>query len=240
MVRKPLIAVTMRLEIETDRFYLGRDYTEALEALGAVPLHVSLIPNDGYLGEILSRVDGVLLPGSDSDVDPLIYGEQPQPRLKKIVPEKDATDLAVLRLAEGRGLPLLAICFGMQSLNVSRGGTLVQDIESEIAGSLKHEQGRPLARNSHAIRIERGSLLSGLANGGGAAVNSHHHQSVRNVGANLRPTAWAHDGVIEAVEDARAGRFVLGVQWHPELSWRTDPLSESIFRSFIAACGPRE
>jgi gamma-glutamyl-gamma-aminobutyrate hydrolase PuuD len=83
MKRKPIIGLTMRLELETDRFYLGRDYSEALEALGAIPYHISLIPNTEYIAEIVKNVDGILLPGSDTDVDPLIFGEEPRPNLKK-------------------------------------------------------------------------------------------------------------------------------------------------------------
>lgn len=231
----------MRLELETDRFYLGRDYSEALEALGAMPYHISLIPNREYLAEIVKNVDGILLPGSDTDVDPLIFGEEPRPNLKKIVPEKENTDLIILAEAEQANKSVLGICFGMQVLNVSRGGTLYQDIETDIENCVKHEQGRPLARNSHSLRFERESLLAGLiTKDDDVRVNSHHHQAIGKIGQNLKPTAWAKDGVIECIEDTRSDRFVLGVQWHPELSWKTDPLSENIFKSFIAACENKE
>lgn len=241
MRKKPVIGLTMRLEIETNRFYLGRDYSEAIEAFGAVPFHIALIPSKNYLSEILKIVDGILLPGSDTDVDPLIYGAEPQPRLKKIVPEKDATDLMVLREAEKLNLPVLAICYGMQVLNVSRNGTLYQDIETDIEDCVKHEQGEPLGRSSHRIEIRPESRLQELIakngkKGGVIKVNSHHHQAIRKVGKNLIDTAWAKDGVIECIEDTRKERFVLGVQWHPELSWKTDTVSANIFKSFIAAC----
>lgn len=236
MKRKPIIGITMRLEIETDRFYLGRDYSEALEGLGAIPFHISLIPDKNYLAEILKLVDGILLPGSDTDIDPLIFGEEPQPKLKKIIPEKEQTDLLVLSEAEKLKKSVLAICFGMQALNVSRGGTLVQDIETDIENCIKHEQGKPLARNSHSLDIKKDSLISNLVKSTSVKVNSHHHQSVKQVGKNLQATAWAKDGVIECIEDTRNDRFVLGVQWHPELSWKTDSVSKKIFESFISAC----
>lgn len=237
MKRKPIIGLTMRLELETDRFYLGRDYSEALEALGAIPYHISLIPNKEYISEIVKNVDGVLLPGSDTDVDPLIFGEEPRPNLKKIIPEKENTDLMILAEAEKLKKNVLGICFGMQVLNVSRGGTLFQDIETDIENCVKHEQGKPLARSSHSIDYETGSLISRLiTTKGGVRVNSHHHQAVGKLGENLKSTAWAKDGVIECIEDTRQDRFVLGVQWHPELSWRIDDLSRSIFREFISAC----
>lgn len=227
----------MRLELETDRFYLGRDYSEALEGLGAIPYHISLIPNKEYLSEVVKNVDGILLPGSDTDVDPLIFGEEPRPNLKKIVPEKENTDLMVLAEAEKLKKSVLGICFGMQVLNVSRGGTLFQDIESEIENCVKHEQGRPLARNSHSLEFEKESLISRLIiNEKGVRVNSHHHQAVGKIGKNLKSTGWAKDGVIECIEDTRKDRFVLGVQWHPELSWKSDKLSKNIFESFISSC----
>lgn len=228
----------MRLELETDRFYLGRDYSEALEALGAIPYHISLIPNVDYLSEIVKNVDGILLPGSDTDVDPLIFGEEPRPNLKKIIPEKENTDLMILAEAEKLRKNVLGICFGMQVLNVSRGGTLFQDIETDVENCVKHEQGKPLARNSHSIEVAAETLLSRLITNksGDVRVNSHHHQAIAKVGNNLKSTAWAKDGVIECIEDTRDDRFVLGVQWHPELSWKTDALSRNIFESFITAC----
>jgi len=237
MKRKPIIGLTMRLELETDRFYLGRDYSEALEALGAIPYHISLIPNKDYLSEIVKNVDGILLPGSDTDVDPLIFGEEPRPGLKRIIPEKENTDLMILAEAEKLKKSVLGICFGMQALNVARGGTLFQDIETDIENCVKHEQGKPLARNSHSIDFEKESLIARLiTNKNDVRVNSHHHQAVGKVGKHLKATAWAKDSVIECIEDTRKDRFVLGVQWHPELSWRTDNLSRKIFESFISAC----
>jgi putative glutamine amidotransferase len=236
VMSKPRIGITMRLELETRRFYLGRDYSEALQGLGATPLHLSLIPDREYIAECLKNLDGILLPGSDTDVDPLRFGEEPHPNLKKIIPEKEETDLMVLDAAEALGLPVLGICFGMQVLNVARGGSVFQDIESQISGAIKHEQGIPLDRNSHGLEIAEDSLLASLVNGAPKRVNSHHHQSVKEIGKNLKATAWAKDGVIECIEDTRKDRFVLGVQWHPELSWKSDDFSRGIFETFIRNC----
>lgn len=236
MKRRPRIGITMRLEMETNRFYLGRDYSEALENFGAVPFHLSLIPNREYIAEALEMLDGILLPGSDSDVDPLNYGEEPLPRLGRVVPEKDETDLLVIKEAEKLKMPLLAICFGMQILNVERGGTLVQDIETEVENCLKHEQGKPNDRNSHSLKIKEGRVLSRLISKEATTVNSSHHQSIKKVGENLKATSWAKDGVIESIEDVRDDRFVFGVQWHPELSWKFDDLSKNIFQTFVGEC----
>lgn len=240
MNRRPRIGLTMRLELTTRRFYLGRDYSEAVEAAGAVPVHLSLIPDHNYISSAVDGLDGILLPGCDSDIDPQLYGEEPHPRLGPVVPEKDKMDLMVLAEAERLNLPVLAICYGMQSLNVSRGGTLIQDIESQVENAIKHEQGVPRDRNSHNIEIGEGGLLSGLPafrdSNGTLRVNSHHHQAVKAMGENMRAVAWAKDGIIESIEDTREGRFALGVQWHPELSWTNDPLSRDLFKVFVDEC----
>ena len=235
LAARPRIGITMRLELESDRFYLARHYSEAVEAAGGAPVHIGLLPRRDYISAVMNGLDGVLLPGSDSDVDPLRYGAEPHPQLGTVVPIKDETDLLVLEEVEKRRMPLFAICFGMQVLNVSRGGTLVQDIASEIANPLKHEQGAPRDRPSHRIKLDKTSLVSALAESDTAMVNSHHHQAIQNVGRELVATAWASDGLVEAVEDLRSDRFALGVQWHPELGWREDQLSQALFNRFIAA-----
>src|SRR5262245_20335460 len=143
MESRPRIGIPMRIELQTDRFYLSRHYSEAVEAAGGTPVHLSLIPKQDYIDAAVAGLDGILLPGSDSDVDPLRYGRQPHPELGAVHPLKDQTDLLVIAAAEKRQIPVLAICFGMQVLNVSRGGTLIQDIRSELPKAIKHEQGAP-------------------------------------------------------------------------------------------------
>ena len=234
--QRPRIGITMRLELSTDRFYLARHYSEAVEAAGGAPVHISLIPQPEYISAVMDSLDGILLPGSDSDVDPLRYGAQPHPQLGSVVPVKDETDLLVLEEIERRNLPLFAICFGMQILNVFRGGTLVQDITSQLPKAIKHEQGPPRDRPSHTVALAQKSLLTALAKSDRAVVNSHHHQAIENVGEDLKATAWASDGLIEAVEDTRPNRFALGVQWHPELGWQKDELSQKLFGQFVKAC----
>jgi putative glutamine amidotransferase len=122
----------------------------------------------------------------------------------------------------------------MQVLNVHRGGTLIQDLGTQMLSGIKHDQGAPRDRPSHRVRLMSGSLVAGLANSDGALVNSHHHQGVDNVGRDLVATAWTSDGLIEALEDRRADRYVLGVQWHPELGSTRDQLSQSLFKRFVS------
>ncbi|MBA3257164.1 MAG: gamma-glutamyl-gamma-aminobutyrate hydrolase family protein, partial [Pyrinomonadaceae bacterium] len=129
------------------------------------------------------------------------------------------------------------ICFGMQVLNVSRGGTLIQDIVSQVQGAIEHEQGAPRDSPSHRIRLLEESRLASLAGRDGAVVNSHHHQAIETVGRDLVASAWASDGLVEALEDPRSDRFVLAVQWHPELGWERDPLSQALFSRFVSEAG---
>lgn len=232
--RRPRIGITTRIELETDRFYLSRYYSEAVEAAGGLPVNIPLIPRPDYIEGIAESVDGILLPGSDSDVDPHHYGRDPHPQLGAVHPIKDETDLLLLTEIEERRMPLFAICYGIQSLNVSRGGTLIQDITSQFPDAIKHEQGTPRDRHSHGVRILADSQLGRLAGSETAPVNSHHHQAIETLGRELVATAWAPDGIIEAVEDPRSDRFVIGVQWHPELGWQRDELSLRLFRRFVA------
>ncbi|HKV37052.1 MAG TPA: gamma-glutamyl-gamma-aminobutyrate hydrolase family protein [Pyrinomonadaceae bacterium] len=233
MNKRPRIGIPMRIELPTDRFYLSRYYSEAVEAAGGAPVHISLIPKRDYIDSVVAGLDGVLLPGSDSDVDPLRYGHQPHPKLGAVHPIKDETDLLLIEAAERKQIPVFAICFGMQVLNVSRGGTLIQDIGSQVPEAIKHEQGAPRDRPSHRIRLSEQTRLSNIAAVEAALVNSHHHQAIETLGANLIATAWSTDGIIEALEDPRPDRFVVAVQWHPELGWERDAISQRLFAAFV-------
>ena len=235
--KRPRIGITMRLELETDRFYLARSYSEAVEAAGGLPFHISLIPRRGYIAALMETVDGVLLPGSDSDVDPLRYGREPHQHLGSVQPLKDETDALILEEVERRRTPLLAICFGLQILNVARGGTLIQDIPAQMPKAIKHQQGAPRDRRSHRVRLLEGSALADLAGSDHLLVNSHHHQAIETVGRELVAAAWTADGLVEALEDPRDDRFVLGVQWHPEIAWERDNFSQALFQRFVAAAG---
>src|SRR2546423_5350603 len=182
----------------------------------------------------MRNLDGILLPVSVSDVNPLRYGREPHPRLGNVHQIKDETDLLVLEQIEKRAMPLFAICFGIQILNVSRGGTLIQDIAAQWPNAIKHDQGVPRDRASHRVRIISDSIIGRLVDADSVSVNSHHHQAIETAGRELIATAWAADGLIEAVEDLRTERFVLGVQWHPELGWQKDPFARGLFERFVA------
>ncbi|MBI4471372.1 MAG: gamma-glutamyl-gamma-aminobutyrate hydrolase family protein [Acidobacteria bacterium] len=232
MTPKPWIGIPTRYHEKTE--YIGqlRHYLDAILWAGGLPLMIPSVHDREIVRAYVERVHGVLLPGSPTDIDPARYGASPHPRLGKLYPERDSTDFTILDYVEQNDLPVLGICFGVQSLNVHRGGSLVQDIPSLVADHLKHDEDNSKPPARHMIRIAQDSLIAKLAGGVEAEVNSYHHQSVQTLGRNLRPVAFAPDGVIEALEDT-AGRYVIGVQWHPERGWREDPFSKALFSSFI-------
>ncbi|HET9529021.1 MAG TPA: gamma-glutamyl-gamma-aminobutyrate hydrolase family protein [Blastocatellia bacterium] len=237
--KRPVVGIPCRFNWTTSYYELRETYAEAIYVAGGTPLLLPLIPEPEFIESVIDQLDAVCLSGAVNDVDPLRYGREPKPELGPIVPRRDETDMLLLAAAEERRLPVLAICFGIQSLNVYRGGTLIQDITTEVKGALKHMQGEVFWRRSHSINITEDSLLARLAGSTHTAVNSHHHQAIDIVGRDLVPIAWAADGVIEAVVDPRPGHFVFGVQWHPEVSWNNDPLSMAIFNHFISVARTR-
>lgn len=229
---RPLIGVSCRLDPKEsgDWFYLQREYTEAVWAHGGLPVQIPLIADAAYTTELVERLDGIVLSGSSSDVDPPLYGAPRQEKCGPVHAEKDAVDIQFVKLALKTGKPLLGICFGTQAMNVALGGTLIQHLETDMA----HPDATTDRRNRHMVRLEADSVLARLA--GGAAesrVNSSHHQAVDRVAPSLRVTARATDGVIEAVESADNGRFLVGVQWHPERIWRENDLSRALFEELV-------
>jgi putative glutamine amidotransferase len=236
---RPIIGIPCRYNWNTFYYELRETYAEAIYAAGGTPLLLPLIPETEYIESVMSHVDAICLSGAVNDVDPLRYGHEPRPKLGPVVPRRDETDMMLLGAAEAKQLPVLAICFGIQSLNVYRGGTLIQDIDSEVKEPLKHMQGDLFWRRSHSINITEDSLIARLAESTHTTVNSHHHQAIDIVGRDLEPIAWAPDGVIEAVINTRADQFVLGVQWHPEVGWQDDALSQALFNHFTAVARER-
>lgn len=206
-------------------------YLRSLAAAGARPL--VLEPSLAALrsaGELLAPCHGLLLTGG-GDVAAELYGGEPGMGRDVADPLRDRCELALLAAAERRGLPVLAICHGMQLLNVARGGTLVQRLDADVAP----RHGTPAAWTRHAVRLAAGSrLATALGAGELAACSSHHRQAVARLGERLAATGWSEDGVVEAIEDADGG-WVVGVQWHPEDTAGDDAEQQRVFDVFAAA-----
>jgi putative glutamine amidotransferase len=233
-MKKPLIGVPTRYHEKTETVGQIRHYLDAILWAGGLPLMIPSIFGPEALREYVGEIDGVLLPGSPTDIDPGRYSAEPHPKLGRIYPEREITDFTLLELADTLNLPLMGICFGVQSLNVYRGGSLVQDIPSVVADSIEHN-----ASVRHVVQVAEDSLIGRLAGKDEVEIVSDHHQSIGTVGRNLRSVAVARDGVIEAVEDI-TGRFVIGVQWHPERGWQNDPFSKALFRALIEQARQRK
>lgn len=214
------------------------DYDAAVRRAGGTPRPLDVATDSP--ADVVRAVDGVLLTGGD-DVDPALYGEAPHHTFGVAEPGRDAFEIELIQRALEADLPVLAICRGLQVLNVALGGTLVQDIPSEAGPHLQHDTEGPSTVLAHPIRVAPGSRLAGLvaspSGEPGPAVNSRHHQAIRVLGRGLVATAVAPDGVIEAVE-APGRSFCLAVQWHPENFHRTGEF-DALFDGFIAACRTR-
>ena len=236
MSSRPLVAVTATTEIIRGalRARLNAAYLVALEAAGLFPL-VSAPPADAGNAEgLLERVDGLVLSGGE-DVDPAHYGAARHPATEDPHAARDAWELALVAAARRRGVPVLAICRGMQVLNVGLGGTLVQDIPSERSTPISHANAAARHERVHPIECEPGSRLEAALGGRGVAVNSSHHQAVDRIAPGLRISARSPDGIIEGVETLNDEWWVLGAQWHPEeLVSTREPWDRSLFAAFAA------
>jgi len=211
-VSAPRIGLTLDLSEDGARYALPRAYAEAVAAAGGLP--VPLTHEPGLTAAQLGGLDGLVVTGGAFDVPPELYGEARRPGCGRVVPERTASELALLKAALAAGLPLLGVCGGMQLLVVAQGGTLWQDLPGE-AGLGGHEQPPPKDAPSHPVEVEAGTRLAGLVGAGWLPCNSTHHQGVRAEGGALRVSARAPDGLAEAVE-LPGPAFALGVQWHPE------------------------
>jgi putative glutamine amidotransferase len=210
-------------------------YPEAIERAGGIPVIVPLLRPDA-IAALLDRVDGVCLPGGP-DVQPSAYGEEPHPQLGPTEPRVDAVELALVKAADRRGLPILAICRGMQVLNVARGGTLHQHLPDVVGERLEHRQPEHGSITTHRVETAPHSRLRATLGGPALEVNSFHHQAIKALGDNLAATAWAQDGTIEAVEQT-GERLVLGVQWHAEGLHAHAPLFELLIEAAVADQAP--
>jgi putative glutamine amidotransferase len=242
---RPRIAIPMPHSI--DREYAERSipqYQRAVEQAGGEAVRIPLDKPATEIEKIIESCDGVLLPGSNADVDPAKFDATPSPHTAKPDPQRNAVDDLLLHNAFNLRKPVLGICYGLQSLNVYRGGSLVQHIPDFLPEDLRtrvdHEAGKKIAV-AHAVEIATDSKLAEILGGKGRLpVNSSHHQAADGIGDGLCLAARCpDDGIIEALEGAASNHFVLAVQWHPERSVDQDEASRAIFRTLIQAADAR-
>ena len=215
-------------------------YERAVEMAGGEAVRLALDQSTDTIASLIADCEGVLLPGSNADVDPGKFKASRSPQTSPADRRRDEVDEVLLGDAYAKKKPVLGICYGLQSLNVFRGGSLVQHIPDflpeELRGKVNHEAGKTVAV-AHTIEVESGSRLAEvLGRNGILPVNSSHHQAADAMGSGLRIVArCAEDGIVEAVEGMSVDHFVLGVQWHPERSVDDDSTSQAIFRALVDA-----
>lgn len=213
-------------------------YVDAVVRAGGVPLLMPLINDESVMRILFDRIDGLLLAGG-GDITPGNYGEEPLPELGNTDPLRDDVEFPLVRWAVEEGKPVLGICRGMQLLNVSLGGSLYQDIPSQLQTSIVHDisyNQKDWTYMAHPLELEPDSRLAQILGLTSFETNSLHHQAVKTVAPQLRPVAWAPDGVVEAVE-GRNGKFMMGVQCHPEaLQGEADPRWQPLFAHFVEQC----
>ncbi len=231
----PIIGITLDSEelggYSTFPWYaLRQNYCVAIGRAGGLPV---ALPHELELVDaFLDRIDGLIVTGGHFDVDPALFGAEIRHATVKLKERRTDFELAVTERALARDMPVLGICGGQQLLNVVLGGTLVQHIPDEVEGALAHEQPNPRNEPGHDVLVVADTLLARIVGAERLAVNSAHHQSVKEVGDGVVVNATAPDGVVEGIEDRRY-RFCLGVQWHPEFT--INPGDAKVISAFIEA-----
>ena len=247
MNRRPIIGIpTQNLQsfggISGDlppSWIMSHRYIQTLTSVGAVPWMIPLVVDDvPTLRAIYESLDGVFLPGG-ADLDPASYGEDRHPLCDKSDPPRDRVERMLTEWSVEDGKPVLGVCRGLQMINLAFGGSLHQDLADQAAGSIKHDYfpfGGKYARDylAHDVRVIEGTKLSSIVGSGDVKVNSMHHQGIKRLGDGLLPSAYAPDGLVEAVE-GKNGQFLVGVQWHPEVLTESDPKMRQLFADFIEA-----
>jgi putative glutamine amidotransferase len=237
----PLIGVTTAISTDgsPDRAYLNRAYLHAVQQAGGIPLLLPPQLTEASWQALSSHMDALILTGG-GDVEPARYGAAADPATTDVSPARDALELALTRRALEEQRPILAICRGIQVLNVALGGTLAQDLAGAGTDGIAHAQKEPRDQPTHPVRIAvEGTRLGRIVGAAELAVNSFHHQAIARVGHRLREVAWAPDGVVEAVELVETARFVIGVQWHPEELVERDAAARALFAAVVETASAR-
>lgn len=236
----PVIGITASIDHRAaafgETYSLTRKYAEGVVQAGGVPLIVPHNLDEAALRVMLDRLDGVVLSGG-GDMDPMLFGEERHPATCEIEPERDRLEMMLTRWLVERDIPFLAICRGIQVLNVALGGSLVQDIPSQVPEALPHSfdrQTTPRGYLAHPVKISPQSHLADIMQLEEAQTNSWHHQSIKRVADGLHVSALAPDGVIEAVE-VPGRRYAIAVQWHPEWMFEQWAEQRRLFEGLVSA-----
>ncbi len=219
-------------------YFLRARYVRAIEELGGVPVILPLVSDRASRRRLLQGLDGILLTGSGPDLSPSLYGERQRYTFPVVAGRRSDFELSLIRLALRDGIPTLAICGGMQTMNVACGGRLYQHIPAQVSDALQHRQTPPATQVSHSVSVAAGSLLQRIVRRARLQVNSSHHQSVKTVGPVLIASATAPDGIVEAIEHP-SHRFFLGLQWHPEFLFERHLVHRRLFLAFLKAASRR-
>ena len=237
-MKRPVIGISTSIIIDGggmfpgyNRSYVNRDYVRSVLAASGVPLMLPMTDDREAIDQMLSLCDGLILSGGH-DVCPMNYNSEPHRGLGEISPERDEFDIYLYSRAKELDLPLLGICRGFQINAASEGGSIYQDLGEFPGNALKHSQGHTPSMPSHHITIEKGSKLEKIVGKDRITVNSFHHQIVADAGEAMNVVAKADDGAIEAIEHKTA-RFVLGVQWHPEMMHASNPYALALFKALV-------
>ena len=230
------IGISPDWDTQKGRINIPNDYITAVLRAGGLPLLFPLLDSEEAWKAMIDKVDGVIFSGGE-DIDPKHFGEEVHPDCGTIIPERDAQELFGYKYLLTTGKPFLAICRGIQVMNVAEGGTLYQDIPSQISRDICHNQGAAGTERTHSAAIEPGSYMHSIAKCDTMLVNSFHHQALNTIGDGLKVSARAMDGVVEAVENADGSVFA--VQWHPELLYAENPEHRAIFETFVNRCAAK-
>jgi putative glutamine amidotransferase len=237
VVKKPVIGITgayVKHNEHMEGVYVHHDYHRSVAVNGGLPIVLPFYSTELAL-ETITLCDGIILSGGE-DVDPQFYGQDPHPKLGATIPERDRVEIELAKYALAHNIPLLAICRGVQILNVALGGTLIQDIPSQVQNPFQHSQIVSRNRDTHWVNVVPDSKLYQILGEERVRVNSLHHQAIAKVADDLRVVAQAADGIIEAVEYIQPSRFTIGVQWHPESMTSTNNQMNQLFEEFIKNC----
>jgi putative glutamine amidotransferase len=241
---RPLIGITVDLSpsqrngtgtLREATLFLPQRYCSAVEDAGGTPIILPMASSAAALRQYTEQVDGLLISGGNFDIHPSYYGEKPIEGLGAIKKERTEFELELTRSALKRDMPLLGICGGAQAINVVLGGSLYQDIATQVPHAAEHQQGERKQTGGHQIRIHSGTRLRHILRREALEVNTTHHQAVKKVGKGLLVNASADDDLIEGIESS-CHSFVLGVQWHPEVLARRQLHQRRIFTAFVSFC----